>query len=80
MDTISISKFKATCLSVIEEVRQTKHPVMVTKRGVPVAEIAPPPEEAMPGDWLGCMRGTVDIVGDIVEPVVEPGEWDASRD
>ena len=43
MDQISISKFKATCLAVLERVQQTRVPVLVTKRGVPVAEIKPPP-------------------------------------
>ncbi|MGH9042311.1 MAG: type II toxin-antitoxin system prevent-host-death family antitoxin, partial [Acidimicrobiia bacterium] len=32
-DAIPISKFKATCLAVLEEVRRTGRPVVVTRRG-----------------------------------------------
>lgn len=38
---ISISQFKATCLAVLEEVRRTGQTVLVTRFGVPVAEIHP---------------------------------------
>jgi prevent-host-death family protein len=67
MEQIPISKFKATCLAVLERVRQTRAPVLVTRRGVPVAEIEPPPA-ADAGAWLGSMAGTVEIAGDIVAP------------
>jgi predicted nucleic acid-binding protein len=30
MEEIAISKFKATCLSVLEQVRKTKKPILVT--------------------------------------------------
>ena len=43
MEQITISKFKATCLAVLERVHQARVPILVTKRGVPVAEIKPPP-------------------------------------
>jgi prevent-host-death family protein len=79
MEQISISKFKATCLAVLERVRQTREPVLVTKRGVPIAEIKPPPE-ASAGEWLGSMAGTLEIVGDIVASPAEPEEaWEALR-
>jgi len=64
IEQISISKFKATCLAVLERVRQTREPILVTCCGVPVAEIKPPPEENA-GSWLGAMAGTIDSIGDI---------------
>ena len=77
MDEISISKFKATCLAVLERVRRTREPVLVTRRGVPVAEIKPPVEPEI-RDWLGSMQGTVEIIGDIVTaPVEDESTWDA---
>ena len=39
MEEIAISKFKATCLAVMERVRRTRQPVLVTRFGEPVAEI-----------------------------------------
>ena len=44
MEEIAISKFKATCLGVLEEVRKTRKPIVVTRHGKPVAQVCPPPE------------------------------------
>jgi prevent-host-death family protein len=68
MREIAISKFKATCLSVLEEVRRTRRPVRITRFGKPVAEVVPPAKEQS-GSWLGCMAGTAEIKGDIVKPI-----------
>lgn len=73
MEEIAISKFKATCLAVIERVRKTGEPVRITRFGKPVAEIVPPSPPKNTGDWLGCMAGTAEIVGDIVDT---SGLWD----
>ena len=78
MQRIQISKFKATCLAVLDRVAQTRQPVLVTRRGKPVARIVPPgPSPA--GSWLGSMRGSVTIHGDIVGPASEPYDWEALR-
>jgi prevent-host-death family protein len=77
MEEISISKFKATCLAVLERVRQTREPILVTRRGVPIAEISPP-AEVPAGQWLGSMAGTAQIAGDIVGEPAEGAEiWEA---
>ena len=76
MEEIAISKFKATCLAVLENVRRTRTPVRITRIGKPVAEILPP--SAAPGkSWLGCMRGSLEITGDIVKPVGAFKGWTA---
>jgi hypothetical protein len=36
METLSVSRFKATCLSVLEEVKTKKKRVRITKRGKPI--------------------------------------------
>ena len=74
---IPVGQFKQTCLRVLEEVRQTARPVLVTKRGTPIALVVPAPRERR--DWAGCMRGSGRILGDIVAPAVEPEEWEALR-
>ena len=79
MEQIAISKFKATCLSVLEQVRKTRKPVLITRFGKPVAEIVPPPHPARRGTWLGSMAHTIKIQGDIVGPVSDPDDWDALR-
>ena len=66
---IPISKFKATCLDVLEEVSRSGRPVLVTRHGEPIAEIVPSSRPPESGSWLGAARGTGRIVGDLVEPV-----------
>lgn len=75
VERIAISKFKATCLAVLEEVRKTRRAVLVTRFGEPVAQILPPPPQR-PGRWLGAMAGTAQIRGDIVSPAATQEEWE----
>ena len=41
MKTILISEFKAKCIAVLSEAQRTREPVMVTRRGKPMAKIEP---------------------------------------
>jgi prevent-host-death family protein len=75
MQTVSVSKFKATCLAIISRLEKTGEPVVVTKRGKPVARLVRPTPAGKAKSWLGCMEGTARIVGDIVSPVLEEREW-----
>jgi prevent-host-death family protein len=77
MQEIAISKFKATCLAVLERVRRTRQPVRVTRFGDPVAEVVPPSAKPRKKHWLGSMAGTGQIVGDIVSPASDEKDWDA---
>ena len=79
MEKIAISKFKATCLEVLERVRKTRKPVLVTRFGKPVAEVTPPSIVTEKNDWLGSMVGTAQIKGDIVGPAVNAADWDALK-
>ena len=77
MEEIAISKFKATCLGVLERVRRTGKPVLVTRFGAPVAAVVAPPAPPRDARWLGAMAGTGSIQGDIVSPAAEETDWDA---
>lgn len=80
VDTMAISKFKATCLAALERVRKTGRPLLVTRRGVPVAQVVPPPPPRPPkGSSFGSMKGTAEILGDIVGPVGSEEDWEAAR-
>ncbi len=79
MEEIAISKFKATCLAVLERVRKTGKPVLVTRFGEPVAEVVPPPIPQRPKGWLGSLAGTGRIVGDIVSPASDEQDWEVLR-
>ena len=77
METIPISRFKATCLAVLEQVRRTGEPILITRRGQAVAEVVPPHAPAASKSWLGMMRGTGQIAGDVVAPAASEGGWEA---
>ena len=77
MEQIAISKFKVTCLAVLERVRRTRRPVLVTRFGEPVAAVIPPPKR--PTRWLGLLAHTGRIHGDIVAPASDPRDWSVFR-
>jgi antitoxin (DNA-binding transcriptional repressor) of toxin-antitoxin stability system len=79
METIAVSKFKATCLAVLQRVRRTGRPVLVTRFGKAVAEVVPPRATEADGGWVGSMVGRAEIKGDVVAPVVGVLEWKALR-
>ena len=68
---IAISKFKARCLSLLEEVSKTKSPLRVTRRGKAIADVIPASPEAEERSWIGSMSDSIEIVGDIVSPVID---------
>jgi prevent-host-death family protein len=80
MHEVAISEFKAKCLALLEQVRTTKKSIRVTRFGKPVAEVIPPGPVAEEADWLGCLADTMEIVGDVVSPVIEETDWEALRD
>lgn len=80
MEQIAISKFKATCLAVLERVRRTRKPVLVTRFGEPVAEVVPPPAADRPKRWLGALAGTGRIHGDVVAPAADESDWEALQE
>jgi prevent-host-death family protein len=77
MTIIPISKFKATCLAVLARVKETGHPVTVTRYGKALARVIPPAGAERHSSWLGCMSGKSKIVGDVLSPVSEESEWEA---
>jgi prevent-host-death family protein len=79
MEKIAVSKFKATCLEVLERVRRTRKPVLVTRFGQPVAEVVPPSAPKRKESRLGSMSGTITIKGDIVSPASDPDDWEVLR-
>ena len=78
MREIAISKFKATCLAVLEDVRRTGAPVRVTRFGRPVAEVIP--AAAKPAaSWLGCAKDSMEIIGDITGPAGAFSRWNVRK-
>lgn len=70
--SIAAGKFKAECLALLDRVARTGEPLVVTKRGKPVAKVVPIPEAKR------SLIGSVKFHGDIVGPIL--GEWEIDRD
>jgi prevent-host-death family protein len=77
MKRMAAAKFKARCLKLIEDVRTTREPILITKRGRPVAKLVP--VETSADNFIGRLEGIVRIVGDIQSPVEPPESWEALR-
>ena len=76
MRTIKASEFKAKCLKIMDEVASTGEPVVITKHGVPVAQLVPAVRK--PETLFGAMKGSVTYMGDIISPI--DVEWEAERE
>jgi prevent-host-death family protein len=72
---IAAGAFKARCLSLIDEVANTRAEIVITKHGKPKARLVPYDDH--PPALFGFMRGTVTIRGDITAPLDET--WQAAE-
>jgi prevent-host-death family protein len=72
---IAAGEFKAQCLAIMDNVRDSGEPVLITKHGKPVAKLVPAHNNA--DEIFGYMAGKVKIVGDIVGPVTPPEDWES---
>jgi prevent-host-death family protein len=79
VEEMSISKFKATCLAVLERVRKTGEPILVTRFGHPVAEIVAP-GALKPMRRLGTMAGSGRVIGDIVGAIGDESDWESAQE
>lgn len=73
---ISASKFKASCLKIMDRVNAYHEEIIITKHGKPVARLVPfsqKPEKTL----FGYMKNSVNIKGDIIKPIDE--KWEADR-
>lgn len=74
--TIMASKFKEQCLALLDLVASTKIPIIVTKHGRPVAQLAPLDDVAPPRSTAG----SVTLVAEADEDYFSTGEtWDVER-
>ena len=73
MKSIPAGEFKARCLTLMDDVRSTREPVVITKRGKPVAKLIPA-DDTEP-EFIGRLKGVIRIVGDIESPLVPLEAW-----
>ena len=72
--SVPAGEFKAECLRLLDNVALSRQPLIITKRGKPVAKLVP---IAQPPLLFGALSGTVVRQGDLLSPIAEP--WDAER-
>lgn len=74
MKTMVVSEFKAKCIAVLREAQRSGEPLLVTRRGRPLARIEPISEEVSERR-LGIFRGRMRIRSDIVHASSED-DWE----
>lgn len=71
MRTIAAGKFKDICLKTLDDVARTRTPVVITKRGRPVAKlvpcVAPPARRSLAGS----------VLKEVGDPFSTGETWDA---
>ena len=69
---VAATEFKERCLALLEEVRQTRQSLLVTRHGKPVAEISPyvPKSDAS----TNPLKGSILSQDDLIAPLDE--RWD----
>jgi prevent-host-death family protein len=77
MKSIPAGEFKARCLALMDDVHNTREPVVITNRGKPVAKLVPADDVGR--TFIGRLEGIVRIVGDIESPVVPLEAWKVLR-
>jgi prevent-host-death family protein len=75
---MAAGEFKAKCLGLIDDVSETGHEVIITKRGEPKAKLVPftAPKKR---PFLGRLEGIMEIVGDpddLIKPVFPLEDYD----
>lgn len=73
MKTIAAGKFKDICLRTLDEVAAQRRPVVITKRGRPVAKLMPVTPAGKPRSLAGS------IVSESGDPYGTGEVWDAGR-
>jgi prevent-host-death family protein len=75
MKNLKATEFKMGCLAFLDEVARSGEAITITKRGKPVAQVIPvrPSNLRYPQDGL---RGSVQILGDILSPVLDSDAWE----
>ena len=77
-DWIPAADFKATCLRLMDRVREGRAEYVVTKHGRPIAKLVPYDDEPQRTSLWGAMKGTVQHYERPFDPIDD--QWDINRD
>ena len=79
MKTMSIGRLKKHCLKVLDEMSLSREPILITKKGKPIAKLVSA-DATTSDDVFGSLRGMCKIVGDITGPAVPIEDWECLRE
>jgi prevent-host-death family protein len=74
MKEMPAGQFKSQCLAIMDQVQESGEPVLITKRGKPVAKLVPVKKTG--DDIFGYMVGKARITGDIINSI-PPEDWES---
>jgi prevent-host-death family protein len=70
---VAVGEFRQRATELVRQVEQTRQAIVITRRGVPVAEL-----RAVTAD-AEALRGSVTVLDpDLTRPVVGPEDWEAA--
>jgi prevent-host-death family protein len=75
MQTIKASEFKAKCLSLMDEVKNTGKEIIITKNGKPVSILKP--YRTVPKTLFGLHKGKLKSKDDLIAPL--DVDWEVEK-
>src|ERR1700752_3095723 len=75
MDKANVSEFKAVCLRLLEQVRQTGQPIEILKNGQPLAIVHPPPSHGRKAAFGAMQSSLRSPATDLISPVAQ-NDWE----
>lgn len=78
MKKMTVKQFGREYLKVLDAMSSSPEPVLITKKGKPIAKLVCADAQTS-DDFLGCMRGSMKIVGDVVLPAVPLEDWECLK-
>lgn len=74
MEQIQLSQLQENVRAIIAAVKRSDKPVLISEKGKLLVKIVPVSSSGQ--SWLGCMKDTGKIIGDIVSPAESTEAWE----
>jgi prevent-host-death family protein len=74
---IQAVQFKVKCLQIVDQVAETREPVLIVKNGKPVARLVP--ESREPKSVIDRYKGKFASHGDLREPAFSEENWECLK-
>jgi prevent-host-death family protein len=80
MERVNVSEFKATCLRLLDRVRETGQPIEILKNGKPLA-VVQPPSNRQDKAAFGAKKASLFAgrLGDVMTPLGE-SQWEVLQE